>query len=70
MSRRVEVLVDGIGTTVPNKERFTFRCCDCGLVHDMVLVANGGGKEIGIAVRRNKRATAQVRWHKCRPCSP
>ena len=57
---KYEQLVDGEGQTVPAGETFRFACCDCGLVHDMALVP-GSGKEkglIGIAVRRNARATA------------
>jgi len=42
-------------------EIFRLACCDCGLVHDMVLVINDD--EIGIAAARNARATAQRRRH-------
>ena len=35
-------------------------CCDCGLVHDMV-VKDEKGRKHGVAFRRNKRATAQLR---------
>lgn len=51
---------DGEGFTVPNNERFLLACCDCGLVHDVVLVAETEGP-IGMAVRRNPRATLQRR---------
>ena len=34
-------------------------CCDCGLVHDIAFVVEGG--VIGVAVHRNNRATAQRR---------
>ena len=39
---------------------FRFACCDCGLVHDMAIADEGKGKH-GIAFKRNKRATAQLR---------
>jgi hypothetical protein len=61
MSRTYEQLIDGEGSTVPAGQKFKFACCDCGLVHDMVLVPDENGKEIGIAVQRNKRATGQRR---------
>ena len=59
IGKRYKKLIDGVGVSVPKSEIFRFACCDCGLVHDMVLVA--GRKEIGMAVRRNNRATAQRR---------
>jgi hypothetical protein len=52
-------LVDGEGIAFKSGERFRFACCDCGLVHDMVLVAKG--KDIGMAVKRNARSTAAMR---------
>lgn len=48
------------GWTETSGQAFRLACCDCGLVHDVVLV-KGRGKEIGIAARRNNRATAQRR---------
>ena len=59
IGKRYEKLIDGVGVTVPSKTIFRFACCDCVIVHDMVLVA--GRKEIGMAVRRNNRATARRR---------
>jgi hypothetical protein len=58
MAKYIQI-VDGEGFTVPKGEKWRFACCDCGLVHDVVLVP--GRKEIGMAVRRNNRATAQRR---------
>lgn len=49
---------DGEGWSVEAGKVFRVACC--GLVHDMVLVKDRG-KDIGIAARRNKRATAQRR---------
>lgn len=55
-------LKDGEGTTVLNKVPFRLACCDCGLVHDVAIVAPiRKGKELGLAVRRNNRATAARR---------
>lgn len=60
---KYEQLIDGIGSTVKNKEKFKLACCDCGLVHDVAIVAPKvrKGIELGFAVARNKRATAQRR---------
>ena len=35
-------------------------CCDCGLVHDMAWVIEDNGN-LGVAFKRHKRATAQLR---------
>jgi hypothetical protein len=63
MKNEYEQLFDGIGTTVKNKEKFKFACCDCGLVHDVAIVAPKirKGVELGFAVSRNKRATLERR---------
>lgn len=53
------VMKDGEGVELRSGERWKFACCDCGLVHDMVIVARG--KNIGLALKRNKRATAAKR---------
>jgi hypothetical protein len=50
---------DGEGFTVPSKQVYRIACCDCGLVHDFVFVAGRG--VVGIAAKRNSRATAQRR---------
>lgn len=47
--------------TVNSRELFRLACCDCGLVHDVVIVGGRKGRPVGIAMRRNKRATAQKR---------
>lgn len=54
-------LKDGEGLDLRSGELWKLACCDCGLVHDVVIVAKG--KAIGFALRRNKRATAQKRRH-------
>jgi hypothetical protein len=50
------------GFEVPSATIYKIACCDCGLVHDFVFISEDG-KPIGIAVRRNNRATAQRRRH-------
>ncbi len=47
----------------PGEEIFRFACCDCGLVHSMA-VAQEPDNRIGIAFKRETRATAQLRRHK------
>lgn len=51
---KYEQLIDGIGSTVKNKEKFKLACCDCGLVHDVAIVAPKvrKGVELGFAVAR------------------
>ncbi len=51
---------DGDSWAIPSGEITRIACCDCGLVHDMVLVSSNK-KPIGIAVRVNRRATAARR---------
>jgi hypothetical protein len=62
MSRAYHVMKDGEGMDLENGELFKFACCDCGLVHDMVIVSTSK-KSVGFALLRNKRATAQKRRH-------
>ena len=60
-------LIDGEGSTVNNKERFKLACCDCGLIHEVAIVAPKlrKGAPLGFAVKRHTRATAQRRrWMK------
>lgn len=58
---KYEQMIDEVGIELKSKELFRFACCDCGLVHDMVIVGGRKGKPIGFAVRRNKRATTMRR---------
>lgn len=51
---------DGKGFTVPNGGRHLMVCCDCGLVHTMVIVSDGG-PDIGVAAERNERETRKRR---------
>jgi hypothetical protein len=54
---------DGEGFSVPSGAVYRLACCDCGLVHDMVFVS-ADGKPIGVAAKRNNRATAGRRRKK------
>lgn len=56
----------GEGWTEQSGRIFRIACCDCGLVHDMVVV-RGQGKEFGIAAKRNNRATSQRRKRLANP---
>lgn len=51
---------DNEGFEVPSGALYKIACCDCGLVHDFIFVSEDG-KPIGIAARRNNRATGQRR---------
>jgi len=50
---------DGEGWEVQPGQIFKLACCDCGLVHQVVIVVEGG--EVGIAAKRDARATGQRR---------
>jgi len=51
---------DEEGFAVPSGTVYRIACCDCGLVHDFVFISEDG-KDIGIAARRNNRATSARR---------
>jgi hypothetical protein len=51
---------DGEGFEVPSGQVYKIACCDCGLVHDFMFVSHDG-KPIGVAAKRNNRATGQKR---------
>jgi len=55
--------LDGDGFEVPSGTIHRIACCDCGLVHDFVFVSNDGDP-VGVAAKRNNRATAQRRRNK------
>ena len=46
----------------PIRAGYRLACCDCNLVHDVVFVVEDG--KLGMAARRNNRATAQRRRQK------
>lgn len=50
---------DGVPWTERSGRVVRWACCDCGLVHDLVFVAGRG--VVGVAAKRNNRATAQRR---------
>lgn len=56
---RYKMLKDNEGITVASKTIHRFACCDCGLVHNFVAVAGRG--QVGLAFKRNKRATTMRR---------
>jgi hypothetical protein len=56
------VMRDGDGVSLRSGRVFQLRCCDCSLVHDVVIKSGKGGW-IGLALRRNKRVTAIRRKH-------
>lgn len=58
MSRYTQRL-DGEGWEVKSGEAFKLACCDCGLVHQVAIVSEDG--KIGIAAKRDNRATGQRR---------
>lgn len=55
--------LNGEGWTVKNRIPFRVGCCDCGLVHEMVVTTTRlrKGMVLGIAASRNERATVQKR---------
>jgi hypothetical protein len=55
---------DGEGWAQKSGEVFKLECCDCGLVHRIVIMAGKPGGLIGIAASRDNRATAQRRRHR------
>lgn len=52
---------DGEGFEIPNGEIFKLACCDCGLVHNVVVAIDGD--KLGLAAERNNRSTGQRRRH-------
>lgn len=50
---------DSEGWEVKPGEVFKLACCDCGLVHQVVIVIEDG--KVGIAAKRDARATGQRR---------
>lgn len=54
---------DNDGWTIKNREVFLVRCCDCGLVHKLLVNApkHRKGSILGIAAARDNRRTANSR---------
>lgn len=55
-----KTMIDGVDVELESGVRFRFACCDCGLVHDMAIVAQDN-KPVSFAVRRDPAATAERR---------
>lgn len=58
---------DNEGFEVPNGVPYKLACCDCGLVHQIVILVPSlkKGTLIGMAAKRDNRATGQRRrWSK------
>ena len=49
-------LQDCEGIALQSNKPFNFACCDCGLVHRVVIVSEDG-KPVGFAVKRDPAAT-------------
>lgn len=43
----------------PSGESWRLACCDCGLVHDVVIEAGNG--TVYVSMERNERSTAAMR---------
>jgi len=52
----------------PYPDDYHMACCDCGLVHGVDFRVRNG--RVQIRVRRNQRATGQLRRHREYPCTP
>ena len=66
MKRRYKHLADGEPRVIPGRRgKFPHRimCCDCGLVHTVLLKLTGPNKLLFVAWRE-KRATAAARKHR------
>lgn len=62
MSRDTYQIIDGVGFSRKVGTVWKFVCCDCKLVHDVALAYEDG--EVGIAMKRNQRATTMRRKKK------
>jgi len=56
---------DGEGWEVQPGKVFKLACCDCGLVHRVVIVVEDG--KVGMAAERDNRATGQRRRQRKNP---
>lgn len=52
---------DGEGWTKKSGVVFKMECCDCGLVHQVVVLAGKPWQLVGLAAKRDNRATGQRR---------
>jgi hypothetical protein len=60
---------NGEGWAIKNRVPFKISCCDCGLVHNVVITVTSRrkGEWLGIAAEINNRATAQKRRRGAEP---
>lgn len=49
-------IIDGEGFEMQSGEVFRLACCDCGLVHNVVIVSQDEAP-VGVAMERNRKAT-------------
>ncbi len=54
---------DNEGFTVRSKKQTLWKCCDCGLVHNIIFVVGKKGW-IGVAAKRNAKETEMGRTKK------
>ena len=62
MSSRYPQITDK-GVSIRSKRLVMLACCDCGLIHRVIMVSHDG-KSIGLAMKRDNRATAARRRSK------
>lgn len=48
----------------PEMDGYKMSCCDCGLVHQMQFRVTDDYERVEFRVRRDNRATGQVRRHR------
>ncbi|HVZ13427.1 MAG TPA: hypothetical protein VG894_03115 [Bauldia sp.] len=66
-----EQVYDGEPIRVPRGRSWALVCCDCGLVHDIVIVDDGHEEGIRITFRRRPVETRQMRRrYPDFPCAP
>jgi hypothetical protein len=53
--------LDDIFTVRLNDEKVKLRCCDCGLVHYLVIVRGDHKGEVAVALARDQKATLAYR---------
>lgn len=57
---RYFIVQDGVVFEQELKKKTRWVCCDCGLAHDVCFALEDNGK-LGVAMKRNARATGQIR---------
>ena len=59
MKHRYPMITEA-GISLRSGQRLKLSCCDCGLVHKLVIISHDR-KSVGIAMKRDNRATAGKR---------